>query len=83
MITDYNAAEGDLLMFSDATARPEDFLAEFRAVSDSGDGVTYEMLITYEPGETVLWSLIGFDSSEQLNLQIGSQIYDILDGGAN
>ena len=83
LVTDYNAAEGDLLMFGDATAGPEDFLVEFRTVPDSGVGETYETLIVYAPSGTILWSLVDSESSEQLNLQLDSQVYDLLGGGSN
>ncbi|MCE8530831.1 hypothetical protein KBY24_18045 [Ruegeria pomeroyi] len=76
-VQDYDAAEGDVLLFGDSTADVSDFLVSF-ASSGSGDATVDEAFITYVPGNQVLWALVDGAAQDSINLSIGGTEYDLL-----
>lgn len=76
-IQDYNAAEGDVLMYG-ATATASEFLVQRAFTQGAGLAGVGEVFITHKPSGVLLWALVDGDAQASLNVQIGSQIFDLL-----
>ena len=82
-VQDYSAAEGDVLLFGDATATASQFQVNFTHTADgagerSGDDDVQEAFVIYRPTEQILWALVDGDGQAQINLQIGTEVFDLL-----
>jgi len=62
-IQDYTAAEGDVLLFGDASATADDLAEGF---------------VIYRPTGQILWALVDGAGQDQINLRIGGEIFDLL-----
>ena len=76
-IQDYNAAEGDVLFYG-AAARVQDFLVQTTFTQNAGDASVEEAFITHRPSGVLLWALVDGDGQDQLNVRIGSDVFDLL-----
>ena len=78
-IQDFNTAEGDRLVFGGpANAALRDFVVSRAITPTAGDDSVFEVFITYVPAGRVLWALVDGELNEQINLQIGQQVFDLL-----
>jgi Ca2+-binding RTX toxin-like protein len=77
-IQDYNAAEGDVLMWGGAAATAWDFQINMADTANAGvDGVS-ESFIIYIPTEQIIWALVDGETQSIINIQIGDQTFDLL-----
>ncbi|MHC9237086.1 calcium-binding protein [Pseudooceanicola sp. 502str34] len=76
-VQDYNAAEGDLLVYG-AEAQASDFLVQRATTANAGVGSVQEVFITHRPSGVLLWALVDGDAQAQLNVQAGGQVFDLL-----
>lgn len=80
-LQDYNAAEGDVLLYGGAGASASDFVVRFAHTASaagerSGDDDVQEAFVNYR-GET-LWALVDGDGQSSITLQIGGDTFDLL-----
>lgn len=77
-IQDYNASEGDVLMFGGGAASPNDFLIQRATTASAGAADVDEIFVTQISTGNLLWALIDGDGQAQINIQIQGQVYDLL-----
>ncbi|CUK08340.1 Cyclolysin [Shimia thalassica] len=82
-IQDYNAAEGDVLQFGIATATRSQFQINTAhtataAGERSGDDNVEEAFVIYRPTGQIMWALVDGASQSSVNLQVGSNMFDLL-----
>jgi Tol biopolymer transport system component len=77
-IQDYNAVQGDVLMWGGATATVDDFQINTADTANAGvDGVS-ESFVIYRPTGQIMWALVDGDAQSQINIQIAGQTFDLL-----
>ncbi|NDW45565.1 calcium-binding protein [Ruegeria sp. PrR005] len=82
-VQDYNAAEGDVLLFGNSSATRDRFQVNFAHTENaagerSGDDAVQEAFVIYRPTGQILWALIDGEGQSSINLQIGSDVFDLL-----
>ena len=82
-VQDYNAAEGDVLLFGDAAATADQFQVNLNHTANSegersGDDDVQEAFVIYRPTGQILWALVDGEGQAQINLAIGSEVFDLL-----
>ncbi len=82
-VQDYDAAEGDVLVFGDATATEDQFQINLAhtATPDgerSGDDAVQEAFVIYRPTGQIMWALVDGEGQSSINLQIGGEVFDLL-----
>ena len=82
-VQDYDAAEGDVLVFGGA-ASATDFQVNFTHTENretgerSGDDDVQEAFVIYKPTGQILWALVDGAGQDSINLQIGGDVFDLL-----
>jgi Ca2+-binding RTX toxin-like protein len=86
-IQDYDSAEGDVLMFGNASASASDFQINFAHTATpegerSGDDDVQEAFVIYRPTGQIMWALVDGEGQSSINLQIAgsSDVFDLLEG---
>lgn len=78
-IQDYNAAEGDVLQFGGAaTTSASDFLIQRASTPNAGTAGVQEVFVTQKSTGHLLWALVDGDAQDEINIQIGTQVFDLL-----
>jgi Ca2+-binding RTX toxin-like protein len=82
-IQDYNAAEGDVLITGITGATRDDFqINTNHAVAPdgerAGDDSIQESFVIYRPTGQILWALVDGADQSSINIQIGSDTFDLL-----
>lgn len=78
-IQDYSAADGDILQFGGASNTSiSDFLIQRATTLTAGDAGMQEVFVTQISTGNLLWALVDGDAQEQINIQIGGQVFDLL-----
>jgi len=82
-VQDYNAAEGDVLLFGNASAAADDFqinLAHTASATGerSGDDDVQEAFVIYRPTGQIIWALVDGAGQDEINLRIGDELFDLL-----
>lgn len=82
-VQDYNAAEGDVLLFGIASATRADFQVNFNHTENSegeraGDDAIMEAFVIYRPTGQIMWALVDGEGQPNINLQIGSDVFDLV-----
>ncbi|MCU9840513.1 hypothetical protein OEZ49_22445, partial [Ruegeria sp. WL0004] len=82
-VQDYNAAEGDVLLFGNASATRDQFQVNFAHTENAageraGDDAVQEAFVVYRPTGQILWALVDGEGQSSINLQIGSDVFDLL-----
>lgn len=84
-IQDYNAADGDVLVFGITTATADDFQVNYAHTADalgerSGDDAVQEAFVIYRPSPTgqIMWALVDGAGQSEINIQIGGEVFDLL-----
>ncbi|WP_076703420.1 calcium-binding protein [Salipiger abyssi] len=77
-IQDYNAAEGDRLVYGGGVATADDFLIQRASTGGAGDAAVQEIFITHIPSGNLLWALVDGDAQSEINVVIGGVEYDLL-----
>ena len=82
-VQDYDAAEGDVLVFGGA-ASAADFQVNFTHTANretgerSGEDDVQEAFVIYRPTGQILWALVDGGGQGSINLQIGADVFDLL-----
>ena len=82
-LQDYNAPEGDVLLFGSPGATADDFQVNFSHTENaegtrSGDENIAEGFVIYKPSGQILWALVDGAGQDEINLKIGSDTFDLL-----
>ncbi|UWQ90485.1 hypothetical protein K3727_17190 [Rhodobacteraceae bacterium M382] len=82
-VQDYASAESDVLLWGGSAASASDFQVnlahtENDAGERSGDDAVQEGFVIYKPTGQIIWALVDGQGQDQINLQIGSAVYDLL-----
>ena len=83
-VQDYNAAEGDVLVFGDSAATAGQFQVNTTHTANretgerSGDDDVQEAFVIYRPTGQILWALVDGGGQDSINLQIGAEVFDLL-----
>jgi len=82
-VQDYNAPEGDVLLFGSTSATADDFqinLAHTASAAGerSGDDDVQEAFVIYRPTGQIVWALVDGGGQDEINLKIGDQVFDLL-----
>ncbi len=82
-IQDYNAADGDVLVFGNAAATAADFQINLAHTADgagvrSGDANVQEAFVIYRPTGQIMWALVDGAGQSEINIQIGGVVTDLL-----
>jgi hypothetical protein len=79
-IQDYNAAEGDVLQFGNAAAKPSQFQLNYAETPGAGVAGVAEAFVIYKPTGQIVWALVDGAAQQHIELQIGSSpvLHDLL-----
>ncbi|MCU9840519.1 hypothetical protein OEZ49_22480 [Ruegeria sp. WL0004] len=82
-VQDYNAAEGDVLLFGNSSANRGQFQVNFAHTENaegerSGDDTVMEAFVIFRPTGQIMWALVDGEAQSSINLQIGSDVVDLL-----
>jgi len=77
-LQDYSAAEGDLLLVGLASATFGQFQVNFATTAGAGNAGVTEAFVVYRPTGQILFALVDGGADAQINLQIGTQVFDLL-----
>ncbi len=77
-IQDYNAAEGDVLVFGQGNATPEQFQVNLTETANAGVAGVEEAFIIFRPTGQIMWALVDGAAQSEINLLIAGQEYDLL-----
>ncbi len=76
-VQDYDAAEGDVLVFGQTASRSQ-FQVNFTETTDAGTAGVEEAFVIYRPTGQILWALVDGDAQSEINLVISGVEYDLL-----
>jgi len=76
-VQDYSAAEGDRLVYGGTGASAADFQINYAQTSNAG-GAAQEAFVIYGPTDQILWALVDGAAQDEINLQIGGQVVDLM-----
>ncbi|PTX57723.1 subtilisin-like proprotein convertase family protein [Litoreibacter ponti] len=76
-IQDYDSAEGDVLLFGNSSASVDEFQVNYAETARAGLAGDMEAFVIYRPTGQILWALIDGDVQDEINLQIGGDIFNI------
>jgi len=77
-VQDYIAAEGDVLLFDGTSATADDFQVNFTETDGAGAAGMAEVFVIYRPSGQILWALVDGADQDQINLNIGGEVFDLL-----
>ena len=77
-LPDYNAAEGDVLVFTGTGATHSQFGVTFSKTAGSGSADIAEAYVSYLPSGQKLWVIADGAAIGDIILQIGSRTYDLI-----
>ncbi|MEX5728456.1 Ca2+-binding RTX toxin-like protein [Rhodovulum iodosum] len=77
-IQDYSSAEGDVLLFGNASASADDFRVTFVETEDAGTAGVEEAFVIYRPTGQIMWALIDGGGEAEINIEIGGGVFDLL-----
>ena len=82
-VQDYSAAEGDVLLFGNASASGDDFQVNLAHTANaagerSGDDAVQEAFVIYKPTGQIIWALVDGGGQDEINLKVGGDIFDLL-----
>ncbi len=82
-VQDYSSAEGDVLLFGNASATRSQFQVNFAHTENAegeraGDDAVQEAFVIYRPTGQIMWALVDGAGQESINLQIGGDMFDLL-----
>ncbi|MCV2888455.1 ELWxxDGT repeat protein [Ruegeria aquimaris] len=82
-VQDYSSAEGDVLLFGNASATRSQFQVNFAHTENAegeraGDDAVQEAFVIYRPTGQIMWALVDGAGQDSINLQIGAETFDLL-----
>ena len=76
-IQDYTSAEDDVLVFADRNASVDDFQVNIAETANAGEVGVAEAFVIYIPTGQIIWALVDGDGQDEINLQIGADVFNI------
>ena len=77
-IQDYTAADGDILRYGGASRSLDDFQVNFANTAGAGSAAVAEAFVIYRPSGQILWALIDGAGQDEINIQLGGTVYDLM-----
>ena len=76
-IQDYDAAQGDVLVFGDEDATGAQFQINEAMTEGAGADDVSEAFVIYRPTSQIMWALVDGSGQEEINLRIGGDVFDL------
>jgi Ca2+-binding RTX toxin-like protein len=76
-IQDYDAAEGDVLVFGNTSATADQFQINVTTTEGAGGDGVEEAFVIYRPTGQIMWALVDGAGQDDINLQIGGDVFDL------
>ena len=81
-VQDYNAVEGDLLLFGQVGATINQFQVNYSHTANaegerSGDDAVEEAFVIYRPTGQIMWALVDGAGQNSINIRLGSETFDL------
>ncbi|UWQ91564.1 hypothetical protein K3727_01735 [Rhodobacteraceae bacterium M382] len=82
-LQDYLSTEGDVLFWGGVPATAGDFQVNLAHTANdvgerSGDDTVQEAFVIYKPTEQIIWALVDGGGQSAINIQIGTDTFDLL-----
>ncbi|MDG2340811.1 MAG: calcium-binding protein [Paracoccaceae bacterium] len=77
-ITDYYAAEGDVLCMGKPSASAADFIVQFAETVGAGQSGVKEAFVTYIPTRQILWAIEDGELADQILIQLSGATFDLI-----
>ncbi|UWQ93544.1 hypothetical protein K3727_21470 (plasmid) [Rhodobacteraceae bacterium M382] len=82
-VQDYLSTEGDVLLWGGAAATASDFQVNLAHTANAageraGDDAVQEAFVIYKPTGQIIWALVDGGGQDQINIQIGGAVFDLL-----
>jgi hypothetical protein len=77
-IQDYDAREGDVLLWGGGAAGVAQFQVNIAATAGAGLMAQDEAFVIYRPTGQILWALVDGAGQDDINLRIGGEVFDLL-----
>ena len=77
-VQDFDAREGDVLVYGGAGADRSDFQVNMAGMANAGAAGVAEAFVIFRPTGQILWALIDGDGQESIDIRIGGQEFDLL-----
>ncbi|KIN70392.1 RTX toxin/Ca2+-binding protein [Sulfitobacter donghicola DSW-25 = KCTC 12864 = JCM 14565] len=77
-IQDYDAAQGDVLVFGNEDATGAQFQINEAVTEGSGADDVSEAFVIYRPTGQIMWALVDGMGQDSINIQIDGQLYDLV-----
>ena len=77
-IQDYDAGEGDVLIFGDSSADIDDFQVNFTETANAGTAGVEEAFVIYRPTGQIVWALVDGADQGEITLRIDGVDYDLM-----
>ncbi|KIC47790.1 calcium-binding protein [Tateyamaria sp. ANG-S1] len=76
-IQDYDASEGDVLHYANRVTRDQ-FQINTTNTANAGSDDVDEAFIIYRPTGQILWALVDGAGQDEINIRLGSEVFDLL-----
>ena len=77
-IQDYDAAEGDVLVFGNSSATIDQFQINFAETENAGEAGVEEAFVIYRPTGQIMWALVDGAAQDEIILRINGTDYDLM-----
>jgi Ca2+-binding RTX toxin-like protein len=77
-IQDYDASEGDVLVFGQAGATIDQFQVNFTETTNAGAAGVEEAFVIYRPTGQIMWALVDGGAQDEIILRLGGVDHDLL-----
>ncbi len=77
-IQDYDASEGDVLVFGQAGATIDQFQVNFTETTNAGTAGVEEAFVIYRPTGQIMWALVDGGAQDEIILRLGGVDHDLL-----
>jgi hypothetical protein len=77
-IQDYDAAEGDVLVFGNTSASADQFQINLTETENAGEAGVEEAFVIYRPTGQIMWALVDGAAQDEIILRIDGTDYDLM-----
>jgi len=77
-IQDYDAAEGDVLVFGNNSATIDQFQINLAETENAGEAGVEEAFVVYRPTGQIMWALVDGAAQDEIILRINGTDYDLM-----
>jgi serralysin len=77
-IQDYDAAEGDVLVFGNTSASADQFQINLTETENAGAAGVEEAFVIYRPTGQIMWALVDGAAQDEIILRIDGTDYDLM-----